>query len=482
MNESTNSERESVRKFERWDIILSFFLIAVAIETLPLRSSLWLDETLTYWIASGSIEDVWRRSLSFQGQSPLYYVIAWSVLKLFPESDLALRMVSICCASLGLYCLYKFIARSAALPFALSFIISIALLSDTFQVLFLSARPYGVAFLCAIASIHVLVSWITNRNPWLLVSYVLTTLLTFYSHYLFILVVLLHIVIAVSMRAVRSYIAALPFILVGAIPGVFQLLSLRERAQLLSFAQRPTFLSIAQSFFSPALLIVFVVALLLAVIWGGRINRQKLDRKLLCVALVWLILPVLAFAGVSSLGSTSLFTARYWSWQIGGAALLFSMIVGALTPIRAQRIAVMLLILGMLFRLSVQTWRIEGWREAAVSIKKESELPVLLYSGLIEAEDPSFPDRVESQRYLSAPLKRYGVANPIRSVGLKDVGELQSILPTKDFLFVTTLGKRGDLLAPTSFLQSFEGLGRKIEQISVEGTVSVYKVLGETRH
>ena len=329
---------------------------------------------------------------------------------------------------------------------------------------------------------YALVVWAGEQKFNFLIIYVLTTIFTFYAHYLFILVILLHLVFVFFIKVLRPYLVVFPFLGIAVIPGAYQLLSLQERASLLSFAQKPTLVSVLQSFFSPALLIVFMIGLLLSIIWGGKIIREKLDTKLICIALIWIALPVIAFAGISTFGSASLFTPRYWSWHVGGVALLFSIIVSALTPIRAQRITVLLLILGMLFRLSVQNWRTEGWRDATVVIKKESKVPVVLYSGLIEAEDSTFPDRGESQAYLSAPLKRYGVSNLIRSIGFKDLGELQNLLPSQEFFFVANLGKRGDLVAPVAFINLFERQGRKVEQISVEGTVTVYKVLGATPH
>jgi hypothetical protein len=476
MDESSNSGKDNVRRYQKWDLLLSFFLIAVAIEQLPLRSSLWLDETLTFWIVSGSFEDVWRRAISFQGQSPLYYWMAWSVLKILPESDLAVRLFSVCCASGGLFLLYRYISLCVTLPFAFSFIVSIALLSDTFQVLFLSARPYALAFLCAMASIVSLVTWTRSQRYVLLILYALTTLLTFYAHYLFLLVGLVHITILVTSKLTRPYLTVLPLLAIGVLPGAFQLLSLRERAPLLSFAQKPTLISVLQSFCSPALLVVFIVALVLSIIWGGRFSREKIDTKILCIALFWILPPVLVFAAISTIGSTSLFTPRYWSWQIGGIALLLSVIISSLAPARSQRIAVMLLVVGMLFRLSTQTWITEGWRDAAHAVMKDSSIPVVLYSGLIEAEDPTFLLRNESSEYLSAPLRRYGVANHIQSVGFQIVESREKELPSEDFFFVSTLGRREAREAPESFIALFKDNRREVSLLSRVGTVSVYKV------
>jgi hypothetical protein len=486
MSELNVSEKQDLRRHQKWDFLLAFFLIALALETLPLRSSLWLDETLTHWISSGTVEDVWRRTISFQGQSPLYYMVAWSVLKIFPGSDLAphdlalrdleLRLLSVLCASGGVLLLYRYISLSVTLPFLLSYLVSIAFLSDVFQVLFLSARPYALAFMFAMASIVTLGIWTKEKKHTFLVLYLLTTLLTFYAHYLFSLVVLLHLGIVGTTKVFRSYLMVLPLLVIGAIPGFFHLLSLQQRAQVLSFAQKPTVMSFLQSFFPPALLIVFTVAVVLSIIWGGKVCKETLDKRLFYTALLWIFLPVFTFAGISVIGSTSLFTARYWSWQIGGIALLFSMIISAVTPVRAQRIAVMLLIIGMLFRLSVQTWRVEGWREAANTVLQENTLPVVLYSGLIEAEDPTFSLRNEGEAYLSAPLKRYGVTNLINSIGLRSIEDRERVFPSEEFFLVSILGRRGSRVAPESFIQLLKDDKRDVTLVSQSGTVSVYRV------
>ncbi len=63
----------AVRQRTFW-LLLAFTL---ALACVPIGSSLWLDETETYWIVDGPLSEVVKRSQLWGGQTPLYYFIAW---------------------------------------------------------------------------------------------------------------------------------------------------------------------------------------------------------------------------------------------------------------------------------------------------------------------------------------------------------------------------------------------------------------------
>src|SRR5690242_13579321 len=69
-------------------------MVAAGMWLVPLRSSLWLDETGTYWLIKDGVPSIIHRTFDFQGQSPLYYLIAWASNRLFPRSEIALRLPS----------------------------------------------------------------------------------------------------------------------------------------------------------------------------------------------------------------------------------------------------------------------------------------------------------------------------------------------------------------------------------------------------
>src|SRR5437588_3413161 len=61
-----------------------------------ITSSLWLDETATFWVVKDGLREVVSRSWEWSGQSAFYYLTAWMGLRIAPYIGLeaALRLPS----------------------------------------------------------------------------------------------------------------------------------------------------------------------------------------------------------------------------------------------------------------------------------------------------------------------------------------------------------------------------------------------------
>lgn len=480
-----NTNLEGVASLRWIDAIIACVIIYVALDNLPLHSSLWLDETLTYWIASGSLEDAWRRAIQFQGQSPLYYLIVWGILQVFPDSDLMLRVFSVVCGCVALVGFRLFIPVSSRLPLPMTLIASCALATDSFQRALISARPYAFAIACATFSMYLFAQWMKSQRATFLVGWILCTALTVYAHYLFGVIVIAQLCYFFLQRPfdfrqlvrITAACAALGILL---IPGFSQLYSLSLRSSVLQLVGAPSFTEVCAAMLPPPLLVLVAVGVTLGVIWGGKFAPEEHSRALFPLALVWSFVPVVIFALGSLLTPTSLFVSRYWSWQVGGLALLVTLAVSSLSTARARRIAFYVVVLGMLFRVAGQQWTVEGWREAAQELSKNPTTPVVLFSGLIEAEDSEFYRQSEALPYLRAPLARYGGRNSservIQPVGLSaNAFQVQS-LPLEEFLLLAARGRRGGGVSPGAFVERLTSGGRRVELLGEFGTLSLYRV------
>ena len=118
-----------------------------------LDGSLWLDEFGTLWVVEGSLAEVARRAHAFQGQSVFYYALAWLVVQLFGESELALRMVSLV---LGIGAAYGIYRLGGALWGKKAGLLSASLfwLSPTIVQSSADARPYTLALLMAVVMFY----------------------------------------------------------------------------------------------------------------------------------------------------------------------------------------------------------------------------------------------------------------------------------------------------------------------------------------
>jgi len=89
-------------------IILSIIILGLFFRVLEKEpSTLWTDEFATYWVSNTStLSESISRATVTQGQSPFYYILVWSILKIIPESEFALRLISLISSIISIYLIY----------------------------------------------------------------------------------------------------------------------------------------------------------------------------------------------------------------------------------------------------------------------------------------------------------------------------------------------------------------------------------------
>jgi hypothetical protein len=390
----------------------------------PLSESFWLDETITAWIVKDSVREVWSRSIQFQGQSPFYYLIVW-ILKKFlhgvVSAEVLLRMVSVVSGFGIAALLWQLIGKFSKSIYARALAVGMVVADPVFQNAVLSARPYALAVVVALWSILCTLQLCEKFSHRRAAVWVLSLLSTFYLHYLFAVVVLVHgVVLFVWYRATaRAVLPWLGVFCVCALPGGFQLISLAQRAPLLSFSEQPGLRDVLLEGVPLPPLVSFLTGLLLAAIWGG---GWRVVRAVLCVPpmlLAYTVLPVCIFFVHGYVSEAPLWMPRYWAWS----SVIWSVVCGVVTGAVQGRRTVWLLcavtFVMVTTLLGVQQRAPEEWREAA-GVVRAAKGPVVLLSGLIEAEHAALRARSEYAEYLRVPLTVYGVTQPIVVVGSHD--------------------------------------------------------------
>ena len=178
--------------------LLAVCLIGIlAVWIRPLfASSLWLDETGTFMVIRGSLNDVIHQGLEFQGQFPLYHVFLWSWSKLAGTSEIALRLPSLFGALLAAWLCYRLalglfadvnIARLAGYIFVLLPPVAFAAAD---------ARPYALALAALLGATLVLFRWMESERLRDGILYVGLVALTLYLDYMFALALIPHALIA----------------------------------------------------------------------------------------------------------------------------------------------------------------------------------------------------------------------------------------------------------------------------------------------
>lgn len=164
-------------------IILSIIILGLFFRVFEKeQSTLWTDEFATYWVSNTSTlsESISRATIT-QGQSPFYYILVWGILKIIPESEFALRLISLISSIISIYLIYHIalllfqnktnssITNSSSTPslFNIPAIFATLLFSlDTTQIYYAQeARPYALAVMFALISQFYFLKIISFKSP-----------------------------------------------------------------------------------------------------------------------------------------------------------------------------------------------------------------------------------------------------------------------------------------------------------------------------
>jgi len=400
-------------------------LLLVIVRRSFLWESLWLDESISFWVVQGSLRDVVYRAINFQGQSPLYYLLLWCTKKWLGDSELALRAPSLLAMALCMCLLYSlgsaWFNKQVAL-LSLAFFIS---LDSVLRAM--SARPYALALLLALLSVWSLWRWLERSGfcYWLL--YTAGTILAFYAHYLFIGILVVHLACVLSRKPVVSgrrlmwFSFAWGWVALAVMAAWPQLGLLWERKAQLFFSADAFFKDLVFAWFPLSTLVYLAAGLLMALVFSYRSVRgvcswqlaSNMQQMGLVVLLIWCFFPPLVFYLFSHTGFGPPFVDRYYLWCSPALALLCAFLIKGLECGRAGWLVAGVVLALMLVREIDRHWEVEDWKTAAVIAEQEwakNQGPVLLYSGLIEAEEVKWLKAPLYQSYLAAPLAYYKVS------------------------------------------------------------------------
>ena len=281
--------------------LLAVCLIGIlAVWIRPLASSLWLDETGTFMVIRGSLNDVIHQGLEFQGQFPLYHVFLWSWSKLAGTSEIALRLPSLFGALLAAWLCYRLALRLFA-------DVNIARLAGYIFVLLppvafaaADARPYALALAALLGATLVLFRWMESERLRDGILYVGLVALTLYLDYMFALALIPHALIAyrhVRQKGRRGAVAvagatgAIVLLMLPTVPHFIDVIGRRDAYSLHTFG---TVADLLAWWIPPILVASYLVGSYLHLPDDPSAPKtDRLPRDLLQFLCLWLFLPPL---------------------------------------------------------------------------------------------------------------------------------------------------------------------------------------------
>ena len=397
---------------------LIFAALVTYLWLFELDQSFWLDETLTWWVVSGTFTETVQRAVDFQGQSPFYYLILWMVIQAAGADEPVLRLLSVA-AMLGSCWMICAIGRDlfskeAGLAAAIIFCTVNPVVDAAVY-----ARPYALAMFFALSATRFLLKWLSSDRNSHLILYIASSTAALYAHYLFVQFFLIHVLcIAFSpglgSRKIVRFIGALWGIFILLTPAMRQILSLYQRRQELSFAPIPSWEDLGLALCVPHILLPLLVGIGFSKVC---LPRQPVESRVTSAegfpwwVTAWFLLPPMLFFFYSRISAQSLFSPRYYICFAPGLALFGAWLSERVRP-RATH-AVALVVFGV---FAVQVHQIspklisEDWKNAAVYAQEFGqyrEMPLLYFSGIVEARNTAALSDPLKQSYFLAPLKYY---------------------------------------------------------------------------
>lgn len=409
------------RRERRLRLLLGAVLAFVGLRlwVVPLGEGLWLDETGTAFVVRAGADEVVARSLRYQGQSPLYYLLAWASIRLLGWSEVALRLPSLLALGAALGLVWRLAARAWGPEAGL---IAAGVLAVGLGPAGADARPYALALALVTGSSLALVRWVERPGPGRGLLWALLAGLTVWAHFLFGAALVAQAAWVLHRRRAAGPAGApsWPQLLLPAgaallllLPCLGQLLWLWGRRASLVLVPRPAphdlLQALVPSTLAGGLVLGLALAWLLARSRGGLGLEAPRDPAPARLALAWHLTPPGCLFAASWLGDASLFVPRYWLSALPGTALLLAAALGALRPRAAGTVAGLALVVaglgGAQARMDDWRWELEQVRAAATP-----GAPVIMPSHLVESLDPALLQDPAWRDWLLAPLAAYPLA------------------------------------------------------------------------
>jgi mannosyltransferase len=379
------------RKFLRSEnaVIGMLLILAFAVRLIGLGlDSLWFDEVFSVRAAQLSLSQIVSLT-SGDVHPPLYYLLLHFWIRLFGETETAVRMLSVCFSILTVVVVYqlalKLFTRSAA------FFAGLLTALSPFQVFFAQeTRMYSQLAFLSVASVYFFVLWLKDDTLTSGVLYVISTTLLLYTHIYALFVVMAQIIYLVSLFFVardyfqtrlRRWLTGLLATGLLFLPWAVVVFRQAGKATHGYWIATPDWLAPLQtlieycgSFWLALLLLPFFVYGLTQSREPGADDKTNSLPHTRAFLLLWLILPIVLPFLLSKL-TTPFYLAKY---TIAASLPFYLFAAVGIAQIRkgAWRAIIVIVIYigaGLVLRYDLASLKRERWRDAAYNVEQSGQ-------------------------------------------------------------------------------------------------------------
>ena len=400
---------------------------AISLWFLAIRTPLWLDETISFFLIKGGFREIMSR----QGwpNVPAYSYILWLWTKVMGTAEVTLRISSVLAMLGAAYLLYRsarqLFERDVALIVAVVFCLHPIVVFASVDV-----RPYAFGALAITLSILALVHLRHNNSYWLAALFGISAACVVYFQLLFVVIVPALAICFFALkvdnpkflwRQLGVGLIAFAFAFLPVIPGLQYML---HTSGTHAFSEAPKLVEV-RSMLALGKWPAFILAgtVLIAAATRRLDLRSHLEgwTILLCTSVA--LVPILILYGVSAGTSIHIFLARYRLVAVPGIALCWGLVVSRIHSRALRTLFCMAVVAATAYHdFSTPAFKLHGytWKYALDAVEKSAstnDAPVLICSDLPESDYMTMPaGSAIKDSAMFAPLTYYRLSVPV--VGL----------------------------------------------------------------
>jgi hypothetical protein len=407
-------------RFHAAFLITAASLMVLALWVRPILSSLWVDETGTWWVIEGGVRQVIQRADAVQGQSALYYLLMWAWTHAVGHSEFALRIPSLVFSLTSTWIVYLIARRLFDREVGLLALVTYV---AWHQVVFeaSNARPYAFATFCVVTAAWLLIIWLDRGGPWRGCLFVALAAVGPYAHPLTVLVLAAMFVYAAarirdgsSVVSLKAAAVAVISVALLCVPVAFEVLSLSGRRDDWNIPSSVTLSLVLTMVIPTAFVAVALVALLLVGIVRVRVTARPVPAPTRILLAAWLVIPTAVLFGLALFTPVQLLGTRYFLMIAPAGAIIAAMLIRSLNPPQIRRVLVMILVILSVLDLSAG-YKVGDVREAMslVRARADPRSTTLLAFGFRESLQTSWRDDPDRASLLTAPADYYPVSGDV---------------------------------------------------------------------
>lgn len=434
----------SIQAIHRRRIFFAILVFAIVVRLWRLGShSLWLDEFVTYWVVSGdSLTELFRRCYYYQYVSPFYYIFVFYSLKIFGISEIGMRFPSICFFVIASWLIYELVKDMFGTEKEVAWY-ALLLSAVNPHLIYYSqdARPYMLGIMLTVLSYLLFWRYWRSRERTTLILYGIITIMCVYAHYIFAPFILAqnatYCILSsrkgMGKREFMPWIVCQVLMAISFLPALWHLFRFRIGFSNLTFIPTPSVANIPYFFMPEYLLLGLIIHLCICLIAFGRyavtIDIDEKEGEACLVLILWFFIPILIIFFLSNIGQGSVFWLRYTLAYLPPVLILLGFFTQRFDPKSSRILLIIILSLGIFGGYSgvnyVKTGLFshhskENWK-AAINILNDQASPgdpVLMRSGLIEADLPESTTEERLTEYIAAPLSDFYLRVPLNILNL----------------------------------------------------------------